>query len=125
MLFERPADIDAIRDRLENGGYRRPVQTMGTGSDLINCCSPDGAAMRSAINRTAEDAAQSRPGNAVSIAPLVHRPPWRDLAAVRGVYALAFVLIGFLPTSRCGDDSRSRPSSTTLGALIVAWLVGR
>ncbi|MCR6662579.1 MAG: protein translocase subunit SecF [Luteimonas sp.] len=101
LLFEKPADIDAIRDRLENGGYPgAQVQTMGTGSDLMIRLQPkDGGSDAEAINRTAEDVLRiaSTEGNAASIKGRSYIGPQvgQDLAR-RGVYALAFVLIGFL-----------------------------
>ncbi len=101
LLFEKPADIDTIRERLENGGYPgAQVQTMGTGSDLMIRLQPkDGGSDAEAINRTAEDVLRiaSTEGNAASIKGRSYIGPQvgRDLAR-NGIYAILFVVIGFL-----------------------------
>src|SRR5690606_32244659 len=71
LLFEKPADVDGVRERLEAAGYPgAQVQTMGTASDLMIRLQPkDGGTDAEAINRTAADVldAASTPGNAASI----------------------------------------------------------
>ena len=101
LLFEKPADIDGVRDRLETAGYPgAQVQTMGTGSDLMIRLQPkDGGTDAEAINRTADEvlAAASTPDNAASIKGRSYVGPQvgQDLAK-KGLYAIAFVVIGFL-----------------------------
>ena len=101
LLFQKPADIDAIRERLESAGYGgAQVQTMGTGSDLMVRLQPkDGETGDEAVNRTADEVREiaSSPGNAATIKGRSYVGPQvgRDLAR-NGIYAITFVVVGFL-----------------------------
>ena len=101
LLFQKPADVDAVRERLKAAGYAgAQVQTMGTASDLMIRLQPkDGGTDAEAINRTADEvlAAASTPDNAASIKGRSYVGPQvgQDLAK-KGLYAIAFVVIGFL-----------------------------
>ena len=101
LVFQKPADVDAVRERLEAAGYAgAQVQTMGTASDLMIRLQPkDGGTDAEAINRTAEEvlAAASTPDNAASVKGRSYVGPQvgQDLAK-KGLYAIAFVVIGFL-----------------------------
>ena len=136
LLFEKPADVDAVRERLEEAGYPgAQVQTMGTGSDLMIRLQPkDGASDAEAINRTADAvlAAASTPDNAATIKgrSFVGPQVGQDLAK-QGVYAIIFVVLGFLIYIAFRFEWKFAVSAiiTTLGdVLIVAgWfsLAGR
>lgn len=101
LVFQTPADVDAVRERLEAAGYAgAQVQTMGTASDLMIRLQPkDGATDAEGINRTANEvlAAASTPGNTATIKgrSFVGPQVGQDLAK-KGLYAIAFVVIGFL-----------------------------
>src|SRR5690606_33024236 len=101
LVFEKPADVDAVRDRLEAAGYPgAQVQTMGTASDLMIRLQPkDGSTDAEAINRTADDVlgAASTPDNAATIKgrSFVGPQVGQDLAK-KGIYAIVFVVVGFL-----------------------------
>jgi len=101
LVFEKPADIDAVRERLEAAGYPgAQVQTMGTGADLMIRLQPkDGGSDAESINRTADEvlAAASTPDNKATIKGRSYVGPQvgRDLAR-NGIYAVVFVLLGFL-----------------------------
>ena len=101
LVFQKPADVDAVRERLEAAGYAgAQVQTMGTASDLMIRLQPkDVSSDAEAINRTAADvlAAASTPDNAASVKGRSYVGPQvgQDLAK-KGLYAIAFVVIGFL-----------------------------
>ena len=101
LLFQKPADVDAVRERLKAAGYAgAQVQTMGTASDLMIRLQPkDGGTDAEAINRTADEvlAAASTPDNAASVKGRSYVGPQvgQDLAK-KGLYAIAFVVIGFL-----------------------------
>ncbi len=136
LLFQKPADVDAVRERLEAAGYPgAQVQTMGTASDLMVRLQPkDGATDAEGINRTAADvlAAASTPDNTASIKGRSYVGPQvgQDLAK-KGVYAIVFVVIGFLIYIAFRFEWKFAVSAiiTTLGdVLIVAgWfsLAGR
>ena len=136
LLFEKPADVDAVRERLEEAGYPgAQVQTMGTGSDLMIRLQPkDGASDAEAINRTADAvlAAASTSDNAATIKgrSFVGPQVGQDLAK-QGVYAIIFVVLGFLIYIAFRFEWKFAVSAiiTTLGdVLIVAgWfsLAGR
>ncbi|MBP6798840.1 MAG: protein translocase subunit SecF, partial [Luteimonas sp.] len=101
LVFQKPADVDAVRERLEAAGYAgAQVQTMGTASDLMIRLQPkDVSSDAEAINRTAADvlAAASTPDNAATIKGRSYVGPQvgQDLAK-KGVYAIVFVVLGFL-----------------------------
>ncbi len=136
LVFERPADVDAVRDRLEAAGYPgAQVQTMGTGADLMIRLQPkDGSTDAEAINRTADDvlAAASTADNPATVKgrSFVGPQVGQDLAK-KGIYAIVFVVVGFLIYIAFRFEWKFAVSAiiTTLGdVLIVAgWfsLAGR
>ena len=136
LVFQKPADVDAVRERLKAAGYAgAQVQTMGTASDLMIRLQPkDGGTDAEAINRTADEvlAAASTPDNAASVKGRSYVGPQvgQDLAK-KGVYAIVFVVIGFLIYIAFRFEWKFAVSAiiTTLGdVLIVAgWfsLAGR
>ena len=101
LLFQKPADVDAVRERLEGAGYAgAQVQTMGTASDLMIRLQPkDGATDAEGINRTANEvlAAASTPDNIATVKgrSFVGPQVGKELA-MNGLYAAIFVLVGFL-----------------------------
>jgi preprotein translocase subunit SecF len=136
LLFEKPADVDAVRDRLEAAGYPgAQVQTMGTATDLMIRLQPkDGGTDAEAINRTAEEvlAAAGSADNPATIKGRSYVGPQvgQDLAR-NGIYAIVFVVLGFLIYIAFRFEWKFAVSAiiTTLGdVLIVAgWfsLAGR
>jgi len=136
LVFEQPADVDEVRDRLEAAGYPgAQVQTMGTGSDLMIRLQPkDGGNDAEAINRTAEDVlrAASTEGNAATIKgrSFVGPQVGQDLAR-KGIYAIVFVVLGFLIYIAFRFEWKFAVSAivTTLGDLLIVagWfsLAGR
>lgn len=101
LRFDRPADVDGVRDRLAGAGYPgAQVQTFGSGSDLLVRLQPrDGETSADATARTAAEvlAAASTPDNAATIQSSAFVGPQvgRDLAW-NGLYAVLFVVVGFL-----------------------------
>jgi len=104
VRFDRPADVDGVRDHLEKAGYSgAQVQSFGSGSDLLIRLQPQevaaGENAGEANNRTAQDVqrAISVDGNNASIvsAEFVGPQVGKELA-LNGLYAALFVLVGFL-----------------------------
>ncbi|MCL7713765.1 protein translocase subunit SecF [Stenotrophomonas mori] len=104
VRFEKPADVDAVREHLETAGYSgAQVQNFGSGSDLLIRLQPqevpEGVSAGEANNRTAQAvlAAISVPGNAATVMSTEFVGPQvgKELA-MNGVYAALFVMIGFL-----------------------------
>ncbi|MBB1472158.1 MULTISPECIES: protein translocase subunit SecF [unclassified Luteimonas] len=101
LRFEQAADVDGVRERLEAAGYgSAQVQTYGSGSDLLVRLQPrDGETSADANARTAEEvrAAASADGNEATIQGNAFVGPQvgRELAW-NGLYALLFVVVGFL-----------------------------
>lgn len=108
LAYDKPVDVDSVRKRLEQAGFgNAQVQTFGSGNDLLIRLRDD--AGRAAT--TSADAEQSRtesiaekvreaasePGNparklnSADISPQVGRE-----LAENGVYAMLFVVLGFL-----------------------------
>lgn len=104
VRFDKPADVDAVRDHLETAGYGgAQVQSFGSGSDLLIRLQPqemaEGENAGEANNRTAEAvrSAVSLPGNAATVlsSEFVGPQVGKELA-LNGLYAALFVLVGFL-----------------------------
>jgi preprotein translocase subunit SecF len=126
LLFERPVDVDQLRQRLESAGYPgAQVQTMGTATDLMIRLQPkDGGSDAEAINRTADDvlAAASTDGNAATIKgrSFVGPQVGQDLAR-KGIYAIVFVVLGFLIYIAFRFEWKFAVSAiiTTLGDVVI------
>ena len=104
VRFDKPADIDGVREHLETAGYAgAQVQSFGSGSDVLIRLQPqvaaEGESAGDANNRTANDVlrAVSVDGNAATIMSTEFVGPQvgKELA-MNGVYAALFVMIGFL-----------------------------
>ena len=104
LRFERPADVDAVRQRLADAGFEgAQVQTFGSGNDLLVRLQPrEGAADATEggdSSQTAEEvvhivSTQENPATRLSsgyVGPQVGKE-----LAQNGVYAMLFVVIGFL-----------------------------
>ena len=105
LHFDRPADVDDVRERLATAGYESAqVQTYGSGSDLLVRLQPrEGDAAQDghddAVARTAAEVAKaaSEQGNPATVksSGYVGSQVGKDLA-LNGLYALIFVVVGFL-----------------------------
>ncbi|HVR81357.1 MAG TPA: protein translocase subunit SecF [Luteimonas sp.] len=99
LRFPKPADVDGVRKRLDAAGYdSAQVQTFGSGNDLLIRLQPkQGAA--TGQSQTADDvlSAASTPDNPGQIlkSDFVGPQIGKELA-LNGVYALLFVVLGFL-----------------------------
>ena len=101
VRFDRPASIDAVRERLADAGYEgAQVQSFGSGTDLLVRLQPrDGQTTTDANNRTAQDvlAAASLPDNQAHLLRTEFvGPQVGDELARNGLYAALFVVVGFL-----------------------------
>jgi preprotein translocase subunit SecF len=101
LRFQKPAEVDGVRERLASAGYESAqVQTFGSGSDLLVRLQPrEGKVDAEANNRTAQEVlkAASLPDNAAKIMrnEFVGPQVGKELA-LNGLYALIFVVVGFL-----------------------------
>jgi preprotein translocase subunit SecF len=104
MRFDKPADVDAVRENLEKAGYPgAQVQSFGSGSDLLVRLQPQEAApgesAGDANTRTAEAVlkAVAQDGNAATVMSTEFVGPQvgKELA-MNGVYAALFVIVGFM-----------------------------
>jgi preprotein translocase subunit SecF len=101
LRFQQPAEVDGVRDRLAAAGYESAqVQTFGSGSDLLVRLQPhEGKVDAETNNRTAQEvlAAASLPDNTAKIMrnEFVGPQVGKELA-LNGLYALIFVVVGFL-----------------------------
>lgn len=101
--YDRPVDVDGVRQRVEDAGFESAqVQTFGTGKELlIRLRADDGAkaGTRDPMASVAESVrvAASEPGNAARTlnSSEISAQVGRELAE-NGIYALLFVLLGFL-----------------------------
>lgn len=102
LAYEKPVDVDGVRNRLEAAGYQSPqVQTFGTGKELLvrlrdesKKASGDDATA-SIAERVREVA--SEPGNPAKKlrSAEISAQVGRELAE-NGIYAVLFVILGFL-----------------------------
>jgi preprotein translocase subunit SecF len=101
LRFQKPAEVDGVRERLSAAGYESAqVQTFGSGSDLLVRLQPhEGKVDAETNNRTAQEvlAAASLPDNSAKIMrnEFVGPQVGKELA-LNGLYALIFVVVGFL-----------------------------
>ncbi|HET6396254.1 MAG TPA: protein translocase subunit SecF [Pseudoxanthomonas sp.] len=101
VRFERPANVDQVRERLDTAGYAgAQVQSFGSGTDLLVRLQPrDGETTTDANNRTAQEvlAAVAAPDNRATLmrTEFVGPQVGRELA-INGLYAAIFVVVGFL-----------------------------
>jgi preprotein translocase subunit SecF len=99
LRFAKPADVDGVRKRLDAAGYASAqVQTFGAGTDLLVRLQPK-PGVSTGQSHTADDVlrAASTPDNPGQIMKSDYVGPQigKELA-LNGVYALLFVVIGFL-----------------------------
>lgn len=101
LRFEKPADVDGVRERLAAAGFENAeVQTFGSGSDLLVRLKPEqGQTTSDANSRTSQSVrdAASASGNAASImrSDFVGPQVGKELGE-NALYALIFVVVGFL-----------------------------
>jgi preprotein translocase subunit SecF len=93
--------VDGVRERLEAGGYRSAqVQTFGTGKDLLVRLQPrEGETSSDSNNRTAQDVirlASTADNSATMLRNEFVGPQVGKELAMNGLYALIFVVVGFL-----------------------------
>ncbi|MGO4220979.1 protein translocase subunit SecF [Lysobacter sp. TAF61] len=102
MRFEKPVDVDEVRERLDRAGYGgAQVQNFGSGNDLLirmqSKQAAEGAEKKD--NTTASDvqaalAFEGNPGKVLR-SEVVGPQVGKDLA-INGLWALIFVVAGFL-----------------------------
>jgi preprotein translocase subunit SecF len=100
LKFAKAADVDVVRQRLAAGGFEgAQVQRFGSSSDLLVRLQPKAAAAGKAAAQTAEDVVRvaSMPDNPAKVtkSDFVGPQVGKELA-LNGLYALLFVLLGFL-----------------------------
>lgn len=102
LRFERPVDIDDVRSRLDNAGFAgAQVQTFGSGNDLLIRLQPkeggDTGADEQHNTAQAVQKALAFEGNPGTVlrSEFVGPQVGKDLAQ-NGVWALIFVVVGFL-----------------------------
>ena len=105
LQFEQAPDLEAVRAKLEAGGYSNPVvQTFGSANDIIVRLQPEGAGVDQAAAAAEASATGGaiadllgEPGNQVTVlrSDFVGPQVGKELAT-NGVLALFFVVVGFL-----------------------------
>ena len=100
LHFEKPADVDGVRQRLTASGFEgAQVQSFGSSSDLLVRLQTKKANAGKAAAQTAEDVLRivSTPANPATVvkSDFVGPQVGKELA-LNGLYALLFVLLGFL-----------------------------
>ncbi len=101
LRFQKPADINGVRERLEAAGYgSAQVQSFGSGSDLLVRLQPrTGTGGADVNNSTAQEVVRlvSTPDNpATTLRNEFVGPQVGKELAVNGLYTLVFVIVGFL-----------------------------
>lgn len=101
VRFDNAPDVDGVRERLNAAGFSSAqVQTFGTGKDLLIRLQPrEGKVTTESTNETARDvlAAASLPDNkATQLRSEFVGPQVGKELALNGLYALIFVVVGFL-----------------------------
>ena len=104
LRFAKPVQVDAVRSRLASAGYESAqVQTLGTGTDLLVRLQPkagvDNATAQSDSSQTAEDVVRivsTSDNPAQRLKSGYVGPQIGKELALNGIYALLFVVLGFL-----------------------------
>lgn len=100
LRFERPADVDAVRGRLDAAGFEgAQVQTFGSGSDLLVRLQPrdtEGADDPSQLALEVVEIASGADNRAQRMGSNYVGPQVGEELAQNGVYAVLFVIIGLL-----------------------------
>ena len=101
LRFNAAPDVDGVRERLEAGGYRSAqVQTFGTGKDLLVRLQPrEDQTSSDTNNRAAQDVirlASTADNSATMLRNEFVGPQVGKELAMNGLYALIFVVVGFL-----------------------------
>ncbi len=104
VRFEKPADVDAVREHLDAAGYGgAQVQNFGSGSDLLIRLQPEevpeGVNAGEANNRTAQAvlaAVSAQDNKATVMSTEFVGPQVGKELAMNGIYAALFVIVGFL-----------------------------
>jgi len=98
LRFDKPVNVDQIRQKLEAAGVENPqVQTFGSGNDLlVRLRSEGGASATGSIAAEVQRAVSTvdNPAQVLSSA-VVGAQVGKDLA-INGIWALIFVVVGFL-----------------------------
>jgi preprotein translocase subunit SecF len=102
LAYDKPVDVDGVRERLEAAGYESAqVQTFGGGNELLirlrkDAVKQDGEDRTASVTESVRVAA-SEPGNAARMLKSadISAQVGRELAW-NGLLALLFVVIGFL-----------------------------
>ena len=101
LRFERPVDVDDVRNRLDNAGFAHAqVQTFGSGNDLLIRLQPrESTAGGTGDSNTAQAvqkalAFEGNPGQVLR-SEFVGPQVGKELAQ-NGLWALIFVVVGFL-----------------------------
>ncbi|RPE81290.1 protein translocase subunit SecF [Vulcaniibacterium tengchongense] len=96
LRFERPVDVDEVRERLAAAGYdNAQVQTFGSGNDLLIRLQPKpGAGSDTGAEVQRALAFEGNPGRVLR-SEYVGPQVGKDLA-LNGLWALIFVVVGFL-----------------------------
>src|SRR5690606_36242061 len=107
LRFDKPADVDAVRERLDAAGFPgAQVQTYGSGADLLVRLQPKEAAADGVQDDPDSDSSQMAE-EVVKIVSTPENPAHRLSSgyvgpqvgkelAQNGIYAMLFVVIGFL-----------------------------
>jgi preprotein translocase subunit SecF len=98
LRFAKPVDVDDVRARLTGAGYENAqVQTFGAGNDLLVRLQPKLGQGQASQTADAVRTAASTPDNPGTIlkSDFVGPQIGKELA-LNGVYALLFVVLGFL-----------------------------
>src|SRR5690606_13704914 len=108
LRFEKPADVDAVRDSLEEAGFPgAQVQTYGSGADLLVRLQPKDTTGAGAAQGDPDTDSSQMAEEVVKIVSTPENPAHRLSSgyvgpqvgkelAQNGIYAMLFVVIGFL-----------------------------
>ncbi|QDH69478.1 protein translocase subunit SecF [Marilutibacter alkalisoli] len=102
IRFEQPVNVDDVRARLRDAGYgNAQVQTFGSGNDLLVRVQPqtEGEVEGGADQNTAREVQQALaiPGNPGTVLKSDYvGPQIGKEIAVNGIWALIFVVVGFM-----------------------------
>jgi preprotein translocase subunit SecF len=101
LRMSKPVDIEDVRDRLGKAGYTHAqVQTLGAGTDLLvrlqEETTPEGVDKAASVGQLVRQAVSTPDNPAVLRSSAEISPQVGKELAVNGIWALVFVIVGFL-----------------------------
>jgi preprotein translocase subunit SecF len=130
LRYDKPIDVDGVRNRLEAAGYRNPVvQTFGTGRELLIRLQAreeggQGGSAHTSIAQEVRGLASTSDNPATVLNSAVVSPQVGKDLAINGIWALIFVVVGFLIYISFRFEKKFAIAAVTTTLFVVLSVLG-